>query len=403
MPYAGHAPRCVCSASATWAAGSRLVAASAASSPDRGLRVLLGVGTGWRGSLLAPAGLSAAEVLGAARGPATFPDPTTAGSRARRRERRRPARRSGPPRARGGGATIVHLAAGLTHGIDAITVNKGPVTWVYRRLAVSRRRGRRLLFEGAVVDGCPVFSLFVPVSPTPGCSASRPCSTRPPTTSSTRWARASASPTPSPRCRPRATPKPSPARHRRPRPRRQAGRAGQRADGGRRHSRRHAQGGIRGVSPRGWRGARPGRRCGSSAVLRTTFFFPPPPKTARRDAAGGGARLGRYAPRCASPSSPRSIRSSARAAHPLGAAAHRPHGHGPVAEPMPCPSRPPTRSTPTCWPSTKGASRRPAARWPPAPPRRPPAPAYSASAAPAEAGHRGGVPVRGRCATRADP
>ena len=47
--------------------------------------------------------------------------------------------------------------------MDAITVNKGPIAWGYRRLTESAAaQGRRLLFEGAVMDGCPVFSLFVP-------------------------------------------------------------------------------------------------------------------------------------------------------------------------------------------------------------------------------------------------
>ena len=68
----------------------------------------------------------------------------------------------------GGRLAIAHLEAGFAHGIDAITVNKGPIAWDYRRLAdLAASRGRRLLFEGAVMDGCPVFSLFR--SCLPGC------------------------------------------------------------------------------------------------------------------------------------------------------------------------------------------------------------------------------------------
>jgi homoserine dehydrogenase len=68
----------------------------------------------------------------------------------------------------GGRVAIAHLEEGLNRGMDAITVNKGPIAWDYRRLAdLAAARGRRLLFEGAVMDGCPVFSLFR--SCLPGC------------------------------------------------------------------------------------------------------------------------------------------------------------------------------------------------------------------------------------------
>ena len=45
---------------------------------------------------------------------------------------------------------IAHLEEGLDRGMDAITVNKGPIAWDYRRLSeLAASRGRRLLFEGA--------------------------------------------------------------------------------------------------------------------------------------------------------------------------------------------------------------------------------------------------------------
>jgi homoserine dehydrogenase len=60
-----------------------------------------------------------------------------------------------------GGATATrHVRAALTSGVDAITVNKGPVAWSYRELAaLATSRNRQFRFEGAVMDGCPVFSL----------------------------------------------------------------------------------------------------------------------------------------------------------------------------------------------------------------------------------------------------
>jgi len=54
-----------------------------------------------------------------------------------------------------------HLAAALEAGMHAITANKGPVVHAYRRLRdLARSRGRRFLFESAVMDGAPLFSLW---------------------------------------------------------------------------------------------------------------------------------------------------------------------------------------------------------------------------------------------------
>jgi len=53
-----------------------------------------------------------------------------------------------------------HVAAALRGGAHVITANKGPVAFAYRELdgAASLAR-RRFLFEGAVMDGIPVFNL----------------------------------------------------------------------------------------------------------------------------------------------------------------------------------------------------------------------------------------------------
>jgi homoserine dehydrogenase len=53
------------------------------------------------------------------------------------------------------------LAAALEKGMHAITANKGPVVHAYARLTeLARQKQRRFLFESAVMDGAPIFSLF---------------------------------------------------------------------------------------------------------------------------------------------------------------------------------------------------------------------------------------------------
>jgi homoserine dehydrogenase len=59
-----------------------------------------------------------------------------------------------------GQPAIDHVRAGLGSGAHVVTANKGPVAFAYRTLAEeARRAGRRFLFEGAVMDGVPVFNL----------------------------------------------------------------------------------------------------------------------------------------------------------------------------------------------------------------------------------------------------
>lgn len=54
-----------------------------------------------------------------------------------------------------------YLRAALERGMHAITANKGPVVHAYHELkALADRMGRRFLFESAVMDGAPIFSLF---------------------------------------------------------------------------------------------------------------------------------------------------------------------------------------------------------------------------------------------------
>jgi homoserine dehydrogenase len=59
-----------------------------------------------------------------------------------------------------GQPAIAHVEAALHAGCDVVTANKGPVSFAYRRLRdQALRAGRSFLFEGAVMDGVPIFNL----------------------------------------------------------------------------------------------------------------------------------------------------------------------------------------------------------------------------------------------------
>jgi homoserine dehydrogenase len=54
-----------------------------------------------------------------------------------------------------------HIRAALERGAHAVTANKGPVVHAFEELdTLARSRGRRFMFESAVADCMPVFSLF---------------------------------------------------------------------------------------------------------------------------------------------------------------------------------------------------------------------------------------------------
>ncbi len=60
-----------------------------------------------------------------------------------------------------GQPAIDYLKAGLGHGAHVITANKGPVVHAYHELnALAKAKGKRFLFEAAVMGGAPIFSLF---------------------------------------------------------------------------------------------------------------------------------------------------------------------------------------------------------------------------------------------------
>lgn len=60
-----------------------------------------------------------------------------------------------------GQPAVDHIRAALIHGAHAITANKGPIVHAYRELRdLAAKQGRKFLFESAVMDGVPIFSLF---------------------------------------------------------------------------------------------------------------------------------------------------------------------------------------------------------------------------------------------------
>lgn len=61
---------------------------------------------------------------------------------------------------RDGEPAISHVRAGIDAGCHVVTANKGPVAFAYAELSeAAARAGVRFLFEGAVMDGIPVFNL----------------------------------------------------------------------------------------------------------------------------------------------------------------------------------------------------------------------------------------------------
>jgi homoserine dehydrogenase len=67
-----------------------------------------------------------------------------------------------------------HVRAALGAGAHVVTANKGPAAFAYRELAaLADRADRAFLFESAVMDGVPVFSLIADALPAIAVSAFR--------------------------------------------------------------------------------------------------------------------------------------------------------------------------------------------------------------------------------------
>lgn len=59
-----------------------------------------------------------------------------------------------------GQPAIDHVRAALEAGAHVVTANKGPAAFAYHALEqAAKKAGRRFLFEGAVMDGIPIFNL----------------------------------------------------------------------------------------------------------------------------------------------------------------------------------------------------------------------------------------------------
>ncbi len=66
-----------------------------------------------------------------------------------------------PVNAQTGEPATSHVRVALNAGMHVITANKGPVAHAYAELTeLAKKNQRRFLFESAVMDGAPIFSLF---------------------------------------------------------------------------------------------------------------------------------------------------------------------------------------------------------------------------------------------------
>jgi homoserine dehydrogenase len=60
-----------------------------------------------------------------------------------------------------GQPALDHIRKALEMGMHVVTANKGPVVHSYQTLtALAKEKGKRFLFESAVMDGAPIFALF---------------------------------------------------------------------------------------------------------------------------------------------------------------------------------------------------------------------------------------------------
>lgn len=60
-----------------------------------------------------------------------------------------------------GEPAITHIRTGLENGMHAVSANKGPVVHAYQELkTLGEKHGKSFLFESAVMDGAPIFSVF---------------------------------------------------------------------------------------------------------------------------------------------------------------------------------------------------------------------------------------------------
>jgi len=138
----------------------------AALETDYGMRIrVVGIGTGRHGAILRPEGISTLQAIEA----------VEAGQALTRLGTSNPADSSAflqaleadallesiPVNYQTGQPALGYIETMLQRRIHVISANKGPVVHGYHRLIeLARRRGVRYLFESAVMDGAPIFSLW---------------------------------------------------------------------------------------------------------------------------------------------------------------------------------------------------------------------------------------------------
>lgn len=133
--------------------------------------VVVGITTGRHGSVFLDAGLDATQLAREVAGGGVV-GPTPSGHTADQLIAQLVAQRAVPSAEvhvvvettplviESGEPAISHVRAALRAGAHVVSANKGPIAHAYDDLAAeARRAGRAFLFEGAVMDGIPVFNL----------------------------------------------------------------------------------------------------------------------------------------------------------------------------------------------------------------------------------------------------
>jgi homoserine dehydrogenase len=128
---------------------------------------VVGIATRRHGSAFNPAGLDAIDVAAAIEGGRSLDDSASAGDSFA--VIRRLAQGDAPLKVmietttldiQAGQPAIDHVRAALESGCDVVTANKGPAAFAYEELsALAADRDASFLFEGAVMDGVPIFNL----------------------------------------------------------------------------------------------------------------------------------------------------------------------------------------------------------------------------------------------------
>jgi homoserine dehydrogenase len=117
--------------------------------------------TGRHGALLEPAGMRLEDVLGRFRKANAFPAaPMTVLQALEKLDYDVLVELSTLSIAARGEPAVAHARAALERGRHVVSANKGPAAFAYRELAkLARQNQAQFLFESAVMDGAPVFSL----------------------------------------------------------------------------------------------------------------------------------------------------------------------------------------------------------------------------------------------------